>query len=272
MTAERSATGLRIQGSVVLVTGAAAGIGAALSGALVDRGAAVVVLTDLDGTATATRLRARGTATVIVDAALDAADGEALRRTIAGVESEHGRIDLVCSNAGVGTGSGVEAPVAAWQRAWDVNLMAHVHAADAALPGMLARGRGAFLQTCSAAGLLTIAGDAPYAVTKHAALALAEWMALTYGDRGITVTALCPLGVETGMLAAEDLLATRFVRATGRVIAPEQVATVALDAVEAGDVLALPHPEVVQMEQARIADRGLWLARLRNAVAGIVDQ
>jgi NAD(P)-dependent dehydrogenase (short-subunit alcohol dehydrogenase family) len=147
--------------------------------------------------------------------------------------------------------------------------MAHVHAADAALPGMLARGRGALLHTCSAAGLLTVAGDAPYAVTKHAAVALAEWLALTYGDRGITVTALCPLGVETDMLATEDLLATRFVRATGRVITPAEVASVALDAVEAGDVIALPHAEVELMEQARIADRRGWLRRLRRAVAAI---
>jgi len=275
MTAAGETSGLRIRGSVALVTGAAAGIGAALAAALVDRGAAVVVLTDLDGPAvarTAAVLRASGPATEIREAALDVADGAALRGCIAGIESEHGRVDLICSNAGVGTGSGVEAPVATWQRAWDVNLMAHVHAADAALPGMLARGRGALLQTCSAAGLLTVAGDAPYAVTKHAAVALAEWIALTYGDRGITVTALCPLGVETGMLAADELLATRFVRATGRVIEASEVASVALDAVEAGEVLALPHPEVVQMEQARITDRRGWLGRLRNAVAAIAAQ
>jgi NAD(P)-dependent dehydrogenase (short-subunit alcohol dehydrogenase family) len=275
MMGERGAAGLRIRGSVALVTGAAAGIGAALAAALVDRGASVVVLTDLDGAAAdraAAALRISDAATEVLSAALDVGDASALRARIAAIESAYGRVDLICSNAGVGTGAGIEAPVQIWQRAWDVNLMAHVHAADAALPGMLARGRGALLQTCSAAGLLTVAGDAPYAVTKHAAVALAEWMALTYGDRGITVTALCPLGVETGMLAAEDLLATRFVRATGRVIAPADVAAVALDAVEAGDVLALPHPEVVQMEQARVADRRLWLGRLRGAVAAIAGR
>jgi NAD(P)-dependent dehydrogenase (short-subunit alcohol dehydrogenase family) len=205
----------------------------------------------------------------LLPVALDVADADALRAVVRRIETDHGHIDLVCSNAGIGTGAGVEAPTAVWQRAWDVNLMAHVHAADAALPGMLERGRGAFLHTCSAAGLLTVAGDAPYAVTKHAAVAFAEWLAMTYGDRGITVTALCPLGVETSMLAAGDLLATRFVRGTGRVISPEEVAVAAIDALEAGDVLALPHPEVARMEQARAADRSGWLARMREAVAAI---
>ena len=261
----------RIEGRVALVTGAGSGIGAALVAALVAREAAVVVLADLDGTAAAAvadRLRGAGP-TVLVARSLDVADAAALRGLVADIEREHGRLDLVCSNAGIGTAAGVDAPTAVWQRAWDVNLMAHVHAADAALPGMLERGEGAFLHTCSAAGLLTVAGDAPYAVTKHAAVALAEWLALTYGDRGITVTALCPLGVETNMLAADELLATRFVRGTGRVLPADEVAEAALDALEAGDVLALPHPEVAAMELARATDRRGWLARLRTAVASI---
>lgn len=261
----------RVAGRVVLVTGAGSGIGAALVGALVAREAAVVVLADLDGAAAeavAERLGGTGP-TALVARSLDVADAAALRGLVAEIEQEHGRLDLVCSNAGIGTAAGVDAPTAVWQRAWDVNLMAHVHAADAALPGMLDRGEGAFLHTCSAAGLLTVAGDAPYAVTKHAAVALAEWLALTYGDRGITVTALCPLGVETNMLAAEELLATRFVRGTGRVLPAEEVAEAALDALEAGEVLALPHPEVAAMELARATDRKGWLARLRAAVAGI---
>lgn len=261
----------RVAGRVALVTGAGSGIGAALVGALVAREAAVVVLADLDGAAAeavAERLRGTGP-TALFARSLDVADAAALRGLVAEIEQEHGRLDLVCSNAGIGTAAGVDAPTAVWQRAWDVNLMAHVHAADAALPGMLDRGEGAFLHTCSAAGLLTVAGDAPYAVTKHAAVALAEWLALTYGDRGITVTALCPLGVETNMLAAEELLATRFVRGTGRVLPAEEVAEAALDALEAGEVLALPHPEVAAMELARATDRKGWLARLRAAVAGI---
>jgi short-subunit dehydrogenase len=134
---------------------------------------------------------------------------------------------------------------------------------------MLARGEGGLLHTCSAAGLLTVAGDAPYAVTKHAAVALAEWLALTYGDRGIHVTALCPLGVETAMLATDDVLAARFVRGTGRVLPADVVAASALDALADGEMLALPHPEVAAMEQARAADRRTWLRRLRRAVESL---
>ena len=260
-----------VDGSVALVTGGGSGIGAALVRELARRGARVVAVSDL------TAERAQRTveavagehAAVVLEAhALDVADELALRAHVADIEARHGRVDIICSNAGIGTGRDIDAATAVWQRAWDVNLMAHVWAADAALPGMIARGAGALLHTCSAAGLLTVAGDAPYAVTKHAAVALSEWLALTYGERGITVTALCPLGVETGMLAgSEAQLATRFVRGTGRVIGADEVARAGLDALEAGDPLALPHPEVARMEQARAADRGSWLARLRAAVA-----
>jgi NAD(P)-dependent dehydrogenase (short-subunit alcohol dehydrogenase family) len=263
--------GLDVSGKVALVTGAASGIGAALVAALAERRADVVVVTDIDAAATqrvVERPRTAGT-TRMVARSLDVADAAALRALIAEIEEEHGRLDLVCSNAGIGTGAGVEAPTSVWQRAWDINLMAHVHAADAALPGMLARGRGAFLNTCSAAGVLTIAGDAPYAVTKHAAVAFSEWLALTYGGRGISVTAICPLGVDTRMLADDRDFSTRFVRGTGRVLSPNAVAEVALDALEAGRMLALPHPEVARMEQSKVADRDKWLVRLRRAVEEI---
>jgi NAD(P)-dependent dehydrogenase (short-subunit alcohol dehydrogenase family) len=259
--------------AVAMVTGGGSGIGAALVAELAARGARVVAVSDV------TQERARSTVDVVAAAhpqvlleahALDVADEAAVRAHVGDLGARHGRLDVVCSNAGIGTGAGVDAPTALWQRAWDVNLMAHVWAADAALPGMLARGRGALLHTCSAAGLLTVAGDAPYAVTKHAAVAFAEWLALTYGDRGITVTALCPLGVETGMLAgSEELLATRFVRGTGRILGADEVARVALDALAAGEPLALPHPEVARMEQARATDRATWLARLRAAVTAL---
>jgi NAD(P)-dependent dehydrogenase (short-subunit alcohol dehydrogenase family) len=263
--------GFAVEGAVALVTGAGAGIGEALAAEIVARGAAVTVLADLDRAAASAACDRIGMASAgraqLVPVGLDVGDAGALRGLITSILSEYGALDLVCSNAGIGTGAGIDAPTGVWQRAWDVNLMAHVHAADAVLPGMLDRGRGALLHTCSAAGLLTVAGDAPYAVTKHAAVALAEWLAMTYGDRGITVTALCPLGVETHMLAAEDLLATRFVRGTGRVISPAEVATAALDALEAGHLLALPHPEVARMEQMRASDRDGWITRLRQAVA-----
>jgi len=269
MMTERA--GATVDGSVALVTGGGSGIGAALVRELARRGASVVAVSDV----TADRAQrtvdavASDHGAIVLEAhALDVADEPALRAHVADIVARHGRIDIICSNAGIGTGGDIDTPTAVWQRAWDVNLMAHVWAADAALPGMIARGAGAFLHTCSAAGLLTVAGDAPYAVTKHAAVALSEWLALTYGERGITVTALCPLGVETGMLAgSEEQLATRFVRGTGRVIGADEVARAGLDALEAGEPLALPHPEVARMEQARAADRGSWLERLRAAVA-----
>jgi NAD(P)-dependent dehydrogenase (short-subunit alcohol dehydrogenase family) len=259
--------GFGIAGAVAVVTGAGSGIGAALVHELARRGAAVVIVTDLD--AAAAQHCADAVNGCDTEAhGLDVADGGALRSLLVDVERRHGRIDLMCSNAGIGTGYGVDAPLAMWQQAWDVNLMAHVHAAATVIPGMLARGRGALLHTCSAAGLLTVAGDAPYAVTKHAAVALAEWLSLTYGDRGLTVTALCPLGVETAMLtAAEDHIATRFVRATGRVLPAEDVAIAALDALGAGRVVALPHPEVAHIEQARALDHDGWLARVRSALS-----
>ncbi len=260
-------------GKVALVTGAGSGIGAALARELVRRGAGAVVVTDIDHDAALDVAHGLSGAaeTVVSVQALDVGDRSAIEDVVRMIEQEHGRLDLVCSNAGIGTGGDVDAPVGVWQRSWDVNVMAHVHAAQAALPGMLARGSGAFLHTCSAAGLLTVAGDAPYAVTKHAAVAFAEWLSLTYGDRGITVTALCPLGVETSMLAANDLLATRFVRETGRILSAEEVATSALDALAAGEVLALPHAEVAAMEHARTTDRRAWLARLRAAVDALPE-
>jgi NAD(P)-dependent dehydrogenase (short-subunit alcohol dehydrogenase family) len=262
-----------VRGAVAMVTGAGSGIGAGLVVELAARGARVIAVSDL------TEDRAQRTVDVVAAMhpdvaleahALDVGDEVAVRAHVADLLARHAQLDVVCSNAGIGTGAGVDAPTALWQRAWDINVMPHVWAADAALPAMLVRGRGAFLHTCSAAGLLTVAGDAPYAVTKHAAVAFAEWLALTYGGRGITVTALCPLGVETGMLAgSEELLATRFVRGTGRVLAADEVARVALDALEAGEPIALPHPEVTRMELARAGDHGTWLARLREAVAAL---
>ena len=203
----------------------------------------------------------------ITTAVVDLTDGDALRGLVSTTEEHHGALDIVCSNAGIGTGEGADAGVATWQRAWDVNVMAHVHAAAAALPGMLARGEGAFVATCSAAGLLTLAGDAPYAVTKHAAVGFAEWLALTHGARGIRVVALCPLGVETPLLAAAaDTLAGRIVRASGAVVTAEAAAACAFDALEEGRFLALPQPEVAHHEAAKVADRDRWLARAAAAV------
>ncbi len=255
-------------GAVALVSGAAGGIGAALVDGLLARGAAAVVATDVDAAGLAALARARSAAGDRLETLeLDVTDRDAVLAAVAAVAERRGPVDVCCANAGAGTLVGVvDGAPAAWQRAWDVNVMGQVNLAAAVLPAMLARGAGGLLLTASAAGLLSLPGDAPYAVTKHASVALAEWLALTHGPQGVAVTALCPLGVDTGLLEV-DALATRFVRASGELLAPAAVAEVALDALARGDLLALPHPEAAAMEAARVADRPAWLARMRAATA-----
>jgi NAD(P)-dependent dehydrogenase (short-subunit alcohol dehydrogenase family) len=257
---------MELAGSRVVVTGGAAGIGAAIARALAAAGAGGVLVADLDGAgahALAAELVAAGTPAA--GRQVDVADAAAVTAMITAAEDAFGAVDLVVSNAGIGTGAGLDASDAQWQRSYAVNVLAHVYAARAALPGMLERGHGAFLNTCSAAGLLTMVGDAPYTVTKHAAVAFAEWLAITYGDRGIEVVALCPQGVETALLAEADQgLPGRAVRAAAPVLSPEEVAISALAALEERRFLALPHPEVADHERAKAADRDRWLAALRR--------
>jgi NAD(P)-dependent dehydrogenase (short-subunit alcohol dehydrogenase family) len=178
---------------------------------------------------------------------------------------------LFCSNAGIGTGGGVETDNAAWQRTWDVNVMAHVYAARAVLPAMLERGEGYLLATASAAGLLTNLGAAPYSVTKHAALALAEWLAITHGDAGITVSCLCPQGVRTPMLLGGlDQTAGAVVAAGGDLIEPEQVADAVIAGLAEERFLILPHPEVARYFQRKANDYDRWLAGMRKLQASVV--
>lgn len=182
------------------------------------------------------------------------------------------RIDLFCSNAGVAAGRGLDATADDWQRAWSVNLLAHVHAARAVLPAMLARGEGYLLQTCSAAGLLTNPGDAPYTATKHAAVAFAEWLSVTYGDRGIRVSAICPQGVRTAMLVGgleAGNPAALAVAAAGELLEPEQVAGAVVEGLAAERFLILPHPQVAGYLRQKAADPDRWLAGVRRLVAGV---
>jgi NAD(P)-dependent dehydrogenase (short-subunit alcohol dehydrogenase family) len=169
---------------------------------------------------------------------------------------------LFCSNAGIAEDGGDGASDDAWRRSWDVNVMAHVFAARAVLPGMLERERGYLLQTVSAAGLLTQIGSAPYAVTKHAALAFAEWLAMTYGDRGITVSALCPQGVRTPMLEAAESGVAALLRETA--LEPEQVAEEVVRGLESERFLILPHPEVAEYFRRKAADYDRWLRGMRR--------
>jgi NAD(P)-dependent dehydrogenase (short-subunit alcohol dehydrogenase family) len=261
-----------LRGRVVVVTGGASGIGRALCRAFAQAGAEAVVVADLNGEgarAVASEFDGRGRA-VVTDVASEP-DVVALVRS---AEAEFGRIDLFCSNAGIIVPGGVEVTDEAWDRIWRVNVMAHIYAARAVLPGMLARGEGYLLSTASAAGLLTQIGSAPYSVTKHAAVALAEWLSITYGDRGIGVSCLCPQGVWTNMTGGEGRRrdASEVARSTaGRdgFLEPEQVAESVLTALAENRFLILPHPEVSTYEQRRAGDRERWLRGMRRIQASL---
>jgi NAD(P)-dependent dehydrogenase (short-subunit alcohol dehydrogenase family) len=183
-------------------------------------------------------------------------------------EAAFGPIDLFCSNAGIAVNGGPEAPDEVWTRSWMVNTMAHVWAARAVLPGMLARGEGYLLQTASAAGLLTNIGTAPYSVTKHAAVGLAEWLAITYGDRGIKVSCLCPQGVRTPMLmGSTDDPAGAVVLASGDLLEPDDVADAVVAGLRREEFLILPHPVVGDYLRAKVADYDRWLLGMRKLQA-----
>jgi NAD(P)-dependent dehydrogenase (short-subunit alcohol dehydrogenase family) len=248
-------TGLADAG--VVITGGGAGIGAALARRFARAGARVVV-NDLD--AQAAQAVAAEIGGWAVPADMSTQDG--VMSLVAQARDRLGAIDLFCANAGVGTGGGPDADEAVWDLAWQVNVMGQVRAARALLPEWLARGRGHFLSTVSAAGLLTMLGAAPYAVTKHGALAFAEWMSVTYGDRGITVQALCPQGVRTAMLESAGEAGRLLMAATA--ITPEQVAEVVIEALGDGRFLILPHPEVAGYYANRATTPDHWLAGMRK--------
>jgi NAD(P)-dependent dehydrogenase (short-subunit alcohol dehydrogenase family) len=243
-----------LNGKVAVVTGAASGIGAALSARFAAEGAAVVGVD---------RRAADG---VVV---CDVTDATAIKALVDAVISEHGRIDLFCSNAGITTGVELDDPDDLWHIGYEVNVMAHVYAARAVVPHMLANGSGYLLNTASAAGLLTSPGDAVYAVTKHGAVAFAEWLAVTYGDRGIGVSVLCPMGVATPLLMdpleAGDAGA-RAVAASGEIVSPEHVADTVVAGLTAETFLILPHPEVGRFWAQKASDPDRWLAGLRRLV------
>ncbi len=248
----------------VVVTGAGHGIGAALADRFAALGARVVV-NDLDVDAANDVAGRIGGFAVPGDAA-SPLGAEAL---VAAAKVHLGAIDLFCANAGVGTGGGPDAPEADWDLAWQVNVMAHVRAARALLPDWLERGQGRFLATVSAAGLLTMLGSAPYSVTKHGALAFAEWMSITYRDRGIITQALCPQGVRTNMLDASGPQGKAILEDSA--ISVEEVADAVVEGLQGDKFLILPHPEVATYYAHRGADPDRWaaqMAKLQSSVWG----
>ena len=249
---------MRITDKVVIVTGGGNGIGRALCRRFAAEGAKAVVVADLDAVAAQRVAGEIGGLAITADVS-----GEAdVARLAAQVAEQHGAIDLFCSNAGIAVDGDETTPTADWQRCWDVNVMAHVFAARAVLPGMLARGEGYLLQTVSAAGLLTHPLSATYAVTKHASLAFAEWLSMTYGDRGIKVSALCPQGVRTGMLQRASAGGRTFLVDTA--VEPEQVADAVVKAIAAERFLILPHPEVAEYFRRKATDYERWLRGMRR--------
>ena len=245
-------------GKVIVVTGAASGIGRALCLRFVREGAAGIVAADLnaDGAA-ATAQEAGG-----ISLQTDVTSAESVTMLVDATLKKYGRIDLFCSNAGVVTGRSETPAPGEWQKSWDVHVMAHVHAANAVLPHMLARGEGYLLHTASAAGLLSHIEAGPYAVTKHAAVAYAEWLSIVYGDRGIRVSCLCPQGVRTPMLMGADGARKSFL--TDGSVSAEEVAQCVIDGLAKEQFLILPHPEVLDYLRRKTADYDRWLGGMRR--------
>ena len=253
-----------LDGRIVVVTGGANGIGLALAQRFAREGAAGVVVADKDPRALDVAAGIGGRAAV-VDVSVE---GDVVR-LVAETLAAYGRIDLFCSNAGIFTAGGEETSDLDWDRTWRVNVMAHVYAARAVVPPMLAAGGGYLLQTASAAGLLTQIGSAPYTVTKHAVVALAEWLAITYGDRGLKVSCLCPQGVRTGMLDAATGPAHAFVASTA--IDPAQVVDAVMEGLHAERFLILPHPEVSDYLRRKTDDYDRWIRGMRRLQRQMVD-
>ena len=248
-----------LRDKVVVVTGGGHGIGRALCRRFAAESARAIVVVDLDRDAAHEVAREIGGLAI---GGADVSDEATLVRVVERTLAEHARIDLFCSNAGIAIDGSEQTPIADWQRCWGVNVMAHVYAARAVLPGMLARGDGYLLHTVSAAGLLTHIQSATYAVTKHASLAFAEWLSIAYGDRGIRVSALCPQGVRTNMLHRAAAGGHTFLLDSA--LDPDVVAGDVVNGIAEEKFLILPHAEVADYFRRKAADYDRWLRGMRR--------
>jgi NAD(P)-dependent dehydrogenase (short-subunit alcohol dehydrogenase family) len=257
---------MELSGKVVVVTGAARGIGRALATRFAAERTKAVVAVDIDGEGAAGVAAHIGATSMQCDVSHE----DDVARLIRDVENEHGRIDVFCSNAGIAVAGGPEAKDADWQRIWEVNVMSHVYVARHLIPRMLARREGYIVGTVSAAGLLNHIFAAPYGVTKAAALSLFEWLAIAHGDEGIRVSCLCPQGVKTDMLAAETRqLGMSFLGAGA--LEPEAVAQAVVEGIAAERFLILPHPEVAEYVRRKAGDYDRWLRGMRRLRANLLE-
>lgn len=252
---------MEIGNKVAVVTGGASGIGAGMAERFAREGAAGVVVADVN------LERAQAVARRIGDQAIavrcDVSQEADIQALVAQARQRFGRIDVYFSNAGIlGRMGGIELEDALWESMWKIHGMAHVWAARAVFPEMLARGEGYFIVTASAAGLLNIVESAPYGVTKHAAVAVAEWLRIAYGRKGIRVSCLCPQSVQTDMTRDGTGSA-----GLDGVLTPEQVADVVLQTMREERFLALPHPEVAKYFQAKGQDYDRWLGGMQKLYA-----
>lgn len=262
-----------LSGKHVVVTGGGNGIGRALAQRFHRAGARIAVA-DLDGNAATivahdlNQIRPGDAIAIRADVGSEQGNVDLIRES----ESAFGAIDLFFANAGVGLGNDLETPEQQWEASFNVNVHAHRWALKHLLPAWLDRGEGYFCSTASAAGLLSQIGSLPYSMTKHAAVSFAEWISLTYGDRGIRVSCLCPQGVNTNMINSTDALAsvsTSVVRAAGAVLEPAEVAEVAFQVIGAEKFLIAPHPDVLIFWGRKVADYDRWLAGMRKLQARI---
>jgi NAD(P)-dependent dehydrogenase (short-subunit alcohol dehydrogenase family) len=263
---------MELRDKVAVVTGAGSGIGRALARAFAAEGAKAVVCTDLDGDSAAETAAAIGD--VATSAELDVGDERAVERVVVDTVAANGSLDVFASNAGYGLRGGLDLPTDEWERMMNVHTWSHLYAARAAIPGMVERGGGYLLNTASAAGLLTQMDSGPYAVSKHAAVAFAEWVSINYGDRGIGVSVLCPQAVRTNILgpgAMEPGDESARQAAGDGILEPDVVAQACVDAIREERFLVLPHPEVLTYFQRKASDYDRWLRgmrRFRQRLAG----
>ncbi len=254
---------MELRGKVVVVTGAGSGIGRALAVGMAAVGAKRVVCTDLDGDNAAETAKTIGAAATY--ATLDVADEHAVETLVKQTEDSYGALDVFVSNAGYGQPGGLDLPTEDWMRMMNVHTWSHLAAARAVIPGMLHRGGGYLLNTASAAGLLTQMDSGPYAVSKHAAVAFAEWIAINYGDQGIGVSVLCPQAVRTNIggprKPGEEMKGQA---SLDGVLEPETVADACIEAIREERFLVLPHPEVETYFQRKANDYDRWLRGMRR--------